>query len=74
LKAWASPVEVALNRLEDKGGELRAKSREKNRPKRRKARQRTCVPPSQSPSHAAIYDRSILEQSAVRKIASGIGD
>jgi hypothetical protein len=71
-EAWAIPVEVALNILQDKGGEAIAASGEKEE------RKETSGPrphlPHPHPNHrlmdAVIYDQSIIEQSAIRQIGS----
>jgi len=71
-EAWAIPVEVALNILQDKGGEAIAESGEKGEKKE------TTGPrphlPHPHPNHrlmdAVIYDQSVIEQSAVRQIGS----
>jgi hypothetical protein len=63
LKAWAIPVEVAHNRLEDKGGELLAKSGET------KQTHETRGPPSHLPPRhrnhhrrdVVIYDPAIYD-------------
>jgi len=72
LKPWAIPVEVALNLLQDKGGEMLAKSGEKEQ---RETKGPPAHLPHPHPNHhlmdAVIYDRSMIEQSAVRKIGSG---
>lgn len=71
-EAWAIPVEVALNILQDKGGEAIAESGEKGEKKE------TTGPrahlPHPHPNHrimdAVVYDQSVIEQSAVRQIGS----
>jgi hypothetical protein len=66
MLGWAIPVEVALNMLQDKGGELLAKAAESTAPPK--------PPPpihrSERLMDALIYDRCILETTAVRKVAS----
>jgi hypothetical protein len=69
MKKWAIPVEVALNMLQDKGGDMLAKSGEKASDSGVPPKP---VPPVHRSEHlmdAVIYDHSIIEQSAVRKIA-----
>ncbi|HLV85426.1 MAG TPA: hypothetical protein VKV39_00510 [Candidatus Sulfotelmatobacter sp.] len=73
-KGWAIPVEVALNLLQDKAGDALAESGEKKETKGPPAHL-----PHPHPNHrlmdAVIYDRSVIEQSAVRQIGSfGSGD
>jgi hypothetical protein len=71
-EAWAIPVEVALNIIQDKGGDAMAESGEKGDNKE------TTGPrahlPHPHPNHrmmdAVIYDQSIIEQSAVKQIGS----
>lgn len=68
-EAWAIPVEVLLNRLQDKGGDAIAKSGEKKETK---------GPPAHLPhthrNHrlmdAVVYDESVIEQIAVKQIGS----
>jgi hypothetical protein len=70
-EAWAIPVEVALNIMQDKAGEAMSESGEKQEKKETKG------PPAHlphpHPNHrlldAVVYDRSIIEQSAVQQIA-----
>jgi hypothetical protein len=70
MKAWAIPVEVALNLAQDKVGEYLAKSGEKKETQGPPAHQR---PPHRNHHliDAILYDESVIEQSAVRKIGSG---
>lgn len=68
-EAWAIPVEVALNRLQDKLGDAASEYGETRETK---------GPPAHLPPHhpnhrlmdAVIYDQSIIEQTAVRQIGS----
>jgi hypothetical protein len=70
-EAWAIPVEVALNIMQDKAGEAMSESGEKREKKETKG------PPAHlphpHPNHrlldAVVYDRSIIEQTAVQQIA-----
>lgn len=70
-EAWAIPVEVALNILQDKGGEAIAESGEKEKKETTGPRAHL---PHPHPNHrlmdAVIYDQSIIEQAAVRQIGS----
>lgn len=71
-EAWAIPVEVALNRLQDKLGDAAGEYGEKEEKKETKG------PPAHLPPHhpnhrlmdAVIYDESIIEKTAVRQIGS----
>ena len=71
-EAWAIPVEVALNIAQDKVGESMSESGEKQEKKE------TSGPPAHlphpHPNHrlldAVVYDRSIIEQTAVQQIGS----
>ncbi len=71
-EAWAIPVEVALNIMQDKAGEAMSESGEKGE------RPETKGPPAHlphpHPNHrlldAVVYDRSIIEQTAVQQIGS----
>jgi hypothetical protein len=71
-EAWAIPVEVALNRIQDKLGDAAAEYGEKGEKKETKG------PPAHlphpHPNHhlmdAVIYDQKLIEQTAVRQIGS----
>jgi hypothetical protein len=71
-EAWAIPVEVALNIMQDKAGEAMSESGEKAEKKESKG------PPAHlphpHPNHrlldAVVYDRSVIEQTAVQQIGS----
>lgn len=71
-EAWAIPVEVALNIFQDKAGDALAEAGEKSEKPERKS------PPVQlphpHPNHrlmdAVIYDKSVIEQTAIRQIGS----
>jgi hypothetical protein len=71
-EAWAIPVEVALNIAQDKVGESMSESGEKQEKKE------TSGPPAHlphpHPNHrlldAVVYDKSIIEQTAVQQIGS----
>jgi hypothetical protein len=71
-EAWAIPVEVALNRFQDKLGDAAAEYGQKEEPKETKGPP-AHLPPNH-PNHrlmdAVIYDESIIEQTAVRQIGS----
>lgn len=71
-EAWAIPVEVLLNRLQDKGGEALAEKGEKG--ERKETKGPPAHLPRPHPNHhlmdAVIYDESIIEQIAVRQIGS----
>jgi hypothetical protein len=71
-EAWAIPVEVALNILQDKGGDALAESGEKGE-KKESTGPRAHLPhphPNHRMMDAVIYDRSVIEQAAVRQIGS----
>jgi len=71
-EAWAIPVEVALNILQDKGGEALAESGEKGE-KKESSGPRAHLPhphPNHRMMDAVIYDRSVIEQTAVKQIGS----
>jgi hypothetical protein len=71
-EAWAIPVEVALNIMQDKAGEAMSELGEKTEKKETKG------PPAQlphpHPNHrlldAVVYDQSIIERTAVHQIGS----
>ncbi len=74
MEPWAIPVEVASNIAQDRGADMLAKSGEKNaaaKPNGAISR----LPHPHRNHHlmdSFLDDRSIIEQSAVRKIASGV--
>jgi hypothetical protein len=81
LKAWAIPVEVAHNRLEDKGGELLAKSGE-NKETHETRGPPAHLPPRHGNHHRrdvviydptiydpAIYDSAIYDRSILEQSA-----
>jgi hypothetical protein len=65
MSAWAIPVEVTLNMLQDKGGEMLAKAAESTAP----PKPALPIHRSERLMDSVIYDRSILDKSAVRKVA-----
>jgi hypothetical protein len=68
-EAWAIPVEVALNRIQDKIGDTVAERGEKKETKGPPAH----LPPAHPNHHlmdAVIYDESVIEQTAVKQIGS----
>ena len=70
-EAWAIPVEVALNILQDKTGEAVSESGEKEKPETKGPRAHL---PHPHPNHrmldAIVYDASTIEKTAVQQIAS----
>lgn len=71
-EVWAIPVEVALNRLQDKAGDALGESGEKG--ERRETKGPPAHLPHPHPNHrlmdAVIYDQSLINQTAVRQIGS----
>ena len=71
-EAWAIPVEVALNIFQDKSGDALGESGE------RAEKKQTNGPPAHlphpHPSHrlmeAVVYDKSVIEQTAIKQIGS----
>jgi hypothetical protein len=68
---WAIPVDVALSIAQDKGGELLAKAGERAPESKRPPEHFVPVHRSHHLMDAVLYDRSIIEKSAVRKIGPG---
>ena len=71
-EAWAIPVEVVLNIFQDKAGEALSESGEKSEKQEKKS------PPTHMPPHhpnhrlmdAVIYDKDLIDQTAIRQIGS----
>jgi hypothetical protein len=75
LEPWAIPIEVVLNMAQDKGGEMLAKTGEKEPEVRPSQNQVPARLPHPHRNHhlmdSFLYDRSIIEQTAVQKVGSG---
>jgi hypothetical protein len=71
-EAWAIPVEVTLNIIQDRAAEAMSESGEKSEKKETLGPPAHLPPPH--PNHrlldAVVYDQSVIEQTAVQQIAS----
>jgi hypothetical protein len=70
-EAWAIPVEVALNILQDKGGEALSESGEEKKDTKGPPAHLPHPHPNHRLMDAVAYDKSIIEQTAVQQIGSG---
>lgn len=72
-EAWAIPVEVALNIMQDKAGEAMSELGEKAE-KKKETKGPPARLPHPHPNHrlldAVVYDQSLIERTAVHQIAS----